>query len=72
MCLKAKVIILVDVLQVQRVAENSGQTKLVVLKFGFGRETENSSPRNTNVLRNVTQALGLGRKKYVVIFVGQT
>jgi len=44
----------------------------VVLKFGFGRETENSSPRNTNVLRNVTQALGLRRKKYVVIFVGQT
>jgi hypothetical protein len=40
MCLKEKVII--DVLQVERVAENSVQQKLVVLKFGFGREAENS------------------------------
>jgi hypothetical protein len=69
MRLKAKVII--DVLQIQRVAVNSGQPKLVVLKFGFGREAENSSPRNTNVLRNATEALGFGRKKYVVIFVGE-
>jgi hypothetical protein len=63
MCLKAKLIILVDVLQVERVAESSGQPKLVVLKFGFGREAEKSSPRNTNVLRNVVQALEFGRKK---------
>ena len=60
MYLKAKVI--VDVLQIERVAENSGQPKLLILKFGFGREAENSSPRNTNVLRSVTQALGFGRK----------
>jgi hypothetical protein len=70
MCLKAKVI--KDVLQVERVAENSGQPKLVVLNFGFGQEDENSSPRNMNVLRNVTQALGFGRKEYAVIFVGET
>jgi len=71
MCLKAKVITLVDVFRVERVTKNSGQPKLVVLKFGFGREAKNSSSRNTNVLRNVTQALGFGRKKYVVIFVGE-
>jgi hypothetical protein len=70
MCLKAKVII--DVLQVERVAENIGEPKLVVLKYGFGGEAEKSSPRNTNVLRNVTCALGFGRKEYVVIFVGET
>jgi len=70
MCLKEKVII--DVLQVERVAENIGESKLVVLKFGFGREAKKSSPRNMNVLRNVTHALGFGRKEYAVIFVGET
>lgn len=52
MCLKAKVII--GVLQVERVAENSGQPKLVVLNFGFGQEAVNSSPRSTNVLKCYT------------------